>query len=499
MQVTMADGSRKALMEVQLGDEVKSWNFETDSPTASRVVDILTFHRDSLMELRLETGDIIYSTDDHPYWSHNKKCMVSRDPSSTLSLYEIHASQLDDEEVFINEDGKPVAGSVSNSRRTASAIIDGVAIPDAIEVMTLRLDPSHWFYVQGVLVHNKGDDDKKEMKKVGWQPGGRGGGVVLGGVPGYRRRRGDINLDECYVIDKSHSKCQDDDEWHIDECKQASEKEYNANQACYDCQDDECIKSLCEEKTEDCFSGSETCSCGGYERQSFDEQIKDECKAVDGECLNETAYRSCCVCFQKMQTNVKCDEEEYVPSLLPIVVAIIGAAVFVLGFGYVAVKKLQARFCGNKAEEKQELYLAERKKEGAACGSSSNPKAAAPSSGKWFSSYLENGTYLQSTYDLEFQPSGYVKGTGTDSSGPFSIKHGVYNVNTGKVMWLEAGQGWQCEVSLEYADDPKILRGTYIANNGVEDEVKIFFEADAPPTVPTVKKGQVLPVTDTLN
>merc|ERR1719428_1393407 len=108
------------------------------------------------MELRLETGDVIYSTDDHPYWSHKKNAMVSRNPGSTLSLYGFNASQLDDEEVFENEDGGPLTGRVSFGRRTASIIVDGVEVPDTMEVATLHLDTHHWFYVHGVRVHNKG-------------------------------------------------------------------------------------------------------------------------------------------------------------------------------------------------------------------------------------------------------------------------------------------------------------------------------------------------------
>lgn len=151
----MADGSRKALMEVQVGDVVKSWDSETNSSSTSTVLDVPKYKRESLMELRLETGDVIYSTDDHPYWSHRKESMVSRDPNSTLSLYGFDANQLDDEEVFEDEDGKPVAGRVSLGRRTASVIMDGVEILEAMEVMTLRLKGSHWFYVQGIRVHNK--------------------------------------------------------------------------------------------------------------------------------------------------------------------------------------------------------------------------------------------------------------------------------------------------------------------------------------------------------
>eukprot|EP00746_Dinoflagellata_sp_MGD_P167958 gnl/MRDRNA2_/MRDRNA2_98985_c0_seq1.p1 gnl/MRDRNA2_/MRDRNA2_98985_c0~~gnl/MRDRNA2_/MRDRNA2_98985_c0_seq1.p1 ORF type:complete len:414 (+),score=57.26 gnl/MRDRNA2_/MRDRNA2_98985_c0_seq1:95-1336(+) len=378
MLVTMADGSRKALMEVQLGDNIKSWNFEMDSPTNSTVVDIPRFHRDSLMELHLETGEIIYATDDHPFWSHAKKGIVSRDPSSTFSQYGIHADLLDDEEVFLHENRKPVAGRVSVSRRTASVIMDGVDIPDNIEVMTLSLNGSHWFYVQGILVHNKGGDageDEVEDKGCGGPKpgcrGGRPGGVVLG-THGYRRRRGHI-LTECFVIDTSHHQCHDDDHWDEEACKKASRVEYHENQACYDCQDDECIQSLCGGKFADpeCHPGV-GCTCGGWKpKHAEDFSVPDECKATGGKCPNGTArrlhdehdseplWKTCCPCYKKMYDNVKCDEEPYEPSIFPVVVACLGGAGFFIGVAYLCVKKIcEWRNSKNEIEEFSDLQNA---------------------------------------------------------------------------------------------------------------------------------------------
>lgn len=505
MQVTMADGSRKALNEVQFGDEVKSWNFKTDSPTTSTVVDILRFYRESLMELRLETGSTIYSTDDHPYWSHAKQCIVSRDPSSTLALYEIHASQLDDEEVFMSEDRKPVAGRVSFSRRTASIIMDGVDVPDSIEVMTLRLNESHWFYVEGILVHNKGDDEEEEKREKSMKcggpklpcVGGRAGGVDLG-VHNYRRRRRTdfVGYPECFIIDKSNHQCHDDENWDEDACKKASEQEYMGNQACYDCEDDECIKKLCDKKS--ALMNNET--CGGWEQKQEDDKIKDECLSVNGTC-DATAYETCCACIEKMKKNVLCDEEVYDPSNFPVIVACMGAAAFVLAGIYLAITKFKE---ARKAKEdaRHSAYEDQRTAPEAACGTVTNPEAFAPSSGKWTSMYQEKGHQKSSSYSIEFLPDGQIRGNGKDANGPFKIEHGVYNVNTRKVMWQEVGGGWTCEVSLSYTDGD-IMKGTYLVNNGVEDSVTFSLDSavdngasligqsqhQKPPT-----KSQVVPV-----
>lgn len=130
--------------------------------------------------------------------------------------------------------------------------------------------------------------------------------MMGGAAHGYRRRRGQV-LEECYVIDKSHPQCQNNDQWDASECKKASEEEYQENKACYDCQDDECIKNLCEEIVGECNPNDETCACGGWEQQNV--EAADKCSPVDGACPDE-AFKSCCECYAKMQSNLKCDGDE---------------------------------------------------------------------------------------------------------------------------------------------------------------------------------------------
>merc|ERR1712224_1139918 len=180
---------------------------------------------------------------------------------------------------------------------------------------------------------NKGGDDSDN----GHKKGGLKGGFVLEGSHGYRRRRGQ-NFDACYVIDKNHHQCLDDDNWNYPECKVKSQEEYENNQACYDCQDDDCIQSLCAENEEVCHPGKTNCTCCACAPPVDDEtrllassdKEVDECPAVlNGECANAD-YKSCCPCFLKMQKNLKCDEEPPETGIFSTVVLCIGGAIFVL-------------------------------------------------------------------------------------------------------------------------------------------------------------------------
>merc|ERR1711937_855580 len=102
----------------------------------------------------------------------------------------------------------------------------------------------------------------------------------------------------------------------------------------------------------------------------------------------------------------------------------------------------------------------------AAFGSQANLEAVAPQSGQWTSTYVEERKTKQSTYNISFAPHGQISGNGQDDDGEFDIVHGVYNVNTRRIMWLEMGSEWNAEMSLEYDEnDPSCLKGNFIADN----------------------------------
>eukprot|EP00971_Amphidinium_carterae_P019968 393459-Amphidinium_carterae.1 len=82
--VTLADGSRKPLQEVRLGEEVASWNQQLGEIATSVVTARPEFHRDyaDMVQLVLPQGALV-TTKDHPLWSQSKQSLVSLDPEAT--------------------------------------------------------------------------------------------------------------------------------------------------------------------------------------------------------------------------------------------------------------------------------------------------------------------------------------------------------------------------------------------------------------------------------
>jgi hypothetical protein len=66
--VEMADGSAKPISEVKIGDEVLATD-PTTGERGPRNVTHLWVHSDTLIDLRLDSGAVITTTEDHPFWN----------------------------------------------------------------------------------------------------------------------------------------------------------------------------------------------------------------------------------------------------------------------------------------------------------------------------------------------------------------------------------------------------------------------------------------------
>lgn len=66
--VLMADGSKKPIDQVQVGDEVLATDPETGEQAAEKVQQVLV-HDDALTDLQLVDGTVLTTTEDHPHWS----------------------------------------------------------------------------------------------------------------------------------------------------------------------------------------------------------------------------------------------------------------------------------------------------------------------------------------------------------------------------------------------------------------------------------------------
>ena len=127
---------------------------------------------DELIQLELPHATV-HATQDHPFWSKTQGAIVSLQPASTTSEYGVEAQLLTEEDGLEAENGEIVhIRSIRSGHLAANTSLPtlvamdspSVSLPhlrggigsDKVEVMTLCLDPHHWFYVAGVRVHNKG-------------------------------------------------------------------------------------------------------------------------------------------------------------------------------------------------------------------------------------------------------------------------------------------------------------------------------------------------------
>ena len=76
----MADGTTKPISEVEVGDEVLAVDPETGQRGARRVLNLFV-HDDTLVDLGID-GDVVTTTEDHPFWNHTDQAFQRATPST---------------------------------------------------------------------------------------------------------------------------------------------------------------------------------------------------------------------------------------------------------------------------------------------------------------------------------------------------------------------------------------------------------------------------------
>jgi hypothetical protein len=127
--VKLNDGSDVAIEEVKIGDEILTYNEELGKNEKGIVGDLKKHTVDSVIRLTLDNENIILTTSEHPFYVEGKW---------------ITASKLQPLDVCLKSDG-------------SESIISTVdVLEESHEVFNLlNVEPTHTFYVNGILVHNK--------------------------------------------------------------------------------------------------------------------------------------------------------------------------------------------------------------------------------------------------------------------------------------------------------------------------------------------------------
>lgn len=130
--VLMADGSRKAIEDIEVGDRVIATDPKTGNQVARRVEHVFV-HEDTLVDLAVD-GEVITTTEDHPFWS------------VTDQRFD-RADQLMPGEQVLRADGR------------MTAVTDGLLTNTAREglAFNLSIEGTHTYHVGDaeILVHNE--------------------------------------------------------------------------------------------------------------------------------------------------------------------------------------------------------------------------------------------------------------------------------------------------------------------------------------------------------
>ena len=146
-KVAMADGTEKNIEEIEIGDEVKSWNAVTNEFESNKVTKLISPVHDDMVVLKWEHTSV-KSTFDHPFWSVVDNDWASYKPELTKERYEFcNVEQLvvGNKGLFLTDDGVIESELISIEE-------------DMGEVQTyiFELDNNNTFFANGIATHNKG-------------------------------------------------------------------------------------------------------------------------------------------------------------------------------------------------------------------------------------------------------------------------------------------------------------------------------------------------------
>jgi len=145
-EVALSNGDIKNIEDVEVGEEVLTFNETTGEQEGKSVYEIITPDHNDLVTYTLEDGYKVTSTYDHPYYVEGLE-LKSYFPEKTNELYDIdrEVTKIEVGDVLLKIDG------------TKSAIIgiDAEIKDEDVKTYIIRVNDNFNFYANGILVHNK--------------------------------------------------------------------------------------------------------------------------------------------------------------------------------------------------------------------------------------------------------------------------------------------------------------------------------------------------------
>ena len=167
-KILMADGSKKPIEQVVVGDSVKSYDEKTGRILKKEVKEIKAPIRDHVTTLTFSDGSILKLSDEHPVFTSNG--WASIDPKITKDNYGMLVERL------------RVGDKVMDSNKEWQTITTILTRLQETQMYNLsKVDQTETFFANGFLVHNKPVCDC-EVCNPGGAPGAGGGADTSDGT-----------------------------------------------------------------------------------------------------------------------------------------------------------------------------------------------------------------------------------------------------------------------------------------------------------------------------
>jgi len=142
--ITMGDGTTKSIELIEVGDEVRNYDFDTEEIKTGKVLAIKTPMHADIIEISF--GDKkTKNTFDHPYWVVGKG-WSSYKPQWTEKRYSIDSKQLEIGDICLElYEGKLREIEITN-------IIEDI---NPVQTYSLEIETNHNYFANDILVHNK--------------------------------------------------------------------------------------------------------------------------------------------------------------------------------------------------------------------------------------------------------------------------------------------------------------------------------------------------------
>jgi len=146
-KISMSDGTYKPIEEIQIGDEVKHYNFQNKKVEDTIVFGTLSPVHDDIVEFVFSNGVHSKHTYDHPYYVLGKG-WSSFMPEWTKERYGIDTKKIEKGGLVVTDKNKIIELIEINllEREETETYNFYVKADDA---------DSHNYYADGILVHNK--------------------------------------------------------------------------------------------------------------------------------------------------------------------------------------------------------------------------------------------------------------------------------------------------------------------------------------------------------